>query len=160
MEKIYFIVKVFVAATISFLAAYYYAETLRAFLSISVFGALFICTILNVFDTKKIWVMENVNQYNFSENDSELFRSELLAILFTLNYWVMDEKLIMLSEKLSEKFGIEKMCAIIGALSYSDILKMVSELWNKEIQTVCSWTIRVVWLHIIFARNIHGKRDI
>jgi hypothetical protein len=40
----------------------------------------------------------------------------------------MDEKLIMLSEKLSEKFGIEKMCAIIGALSYGDILKMVSEL--------------------------------
>lgn len=40
----------------------------------------------------------------------------------------MDEKLILLAEKLTEKFGTEKMCVIIATLSAGDILKMVSEL--------------------------------
>ena len=40
----------------------------------------------------------------------------------------MEEKLILLSEKLSEKFGAEKMCMIIGALSSEEIIRMISEL--------------------------------
>lgn len=40
----------------------------------------------------------------------------------------MEEKMILLAEKLSEKFGAEKMCAIIGALSSEQIIKMLTEV--------------------------------
>ena len=40
----------------------------------------------------------------------------------------MEDKMILLAEKLTEKFGAEKMCAIIATLTTGDILRLISEL--------------------------------